>query len=44
MLGEAGHRGDASYLVLWNAFKRIASDEKTALGSGAAAKAYRPRV
>jgi len=38
-------KGTCSYQVLWNAFKRIAAghaaDEKTALFSGAAAKAYR---
>jgi predicted TIM-barrel fold metal-dependent hydrolase len=38
-------KGSCSYQVLWNAFKRIASgysaDEKTALFSGAAKKAYR---
>jgi predicted TIM-barrel fold metal-dependent hydrolase len=37
--------GSGSYATIWNAFKRIASgcsaDEKTALFSGAAAKAYR---
>ena len=37
-------KGTCSYQVLWNAFKRIAAgysaDEKTALFSGAAAKAY----
>jgi predicted TIM-barrel fold metal-dependent hydrolase len=41
-------KGTCSYQVLWNAFERIATsysaDEKTALGSGAAAKAYRPQV
>jgi L-fuconolactonase len=38
-------KGTCSYQVLWNAFKRIAAgysvDEKTALFSGAAKKAYR---
>jgi predicted TIM-barrel fold metal-dependent hydrolase len=38
-------KGSCSYQVLWNAFKRIAAgysaDEKTALFSGAARKAYR---
>jgi L-fuconolactonase len=38
-------KGTCSYQVLWNAFKRLAAgysaDEKTALFSGAAAKAYR---
>jgi predicted TIM-barrel fold metal-dependent hydrolase len=38
-------KGTCSYQVLWNAFKRIAAghsaDEKTALFSGAANKAYR---
>jgi L-fuconolactonase len=38
-------KGSCSYQVLWNAFKRIAAgysaDEKSALFSGAAAKAYR---
>ena len=38
-------RASASYSVLWNAFKRIAAgysaDEKRALFSGTAAKAYR---
>jgi len=38
-------KGSCSYQVLWNAFKRIAAghsaDEKTALFSGAAKKAYR---
>jgi predicted TIM-barrel fold metal-dependent hydrolase len=38
-------KGTCSYQVLWNTFKRIAAayspDEKTALFSGAAAKAYR---
>jgi L-fuconolactonase len=38
-------KGTCSYQVLWNAFKRIAAgysaDEKNALFSGAAAKAYR---
>ena len=38
-------KGTCSYQVLWNAFKRIAAghsaDEKTALFSGAAARAYR---
>ena len=38
-------KGTCSYQVLWNAFKRIAAgyspDEKTALFSGTAAKAYR---
>jgi len=38
-------KGTCSYQVLWNAFKRIAAgysaDEKAALFSGAAAKAYR---
>ena len=37
--------GSCSYQVLWNAFKRIvggySADEKTALFSGAASKAYR---
>jgi predicted TIM-barrel fold metal-dependent hydrolase len=37
-------KGTCSYQVLWNAFKRIAAgysaDEKTALFSGAASKAY----
>jgi predicted TIM-barrel fold metal-dependent hydrolase len=41
-------KGTCSYQVLWNAFKRIAAgysaDEKTALFSGAAAKAYRLQV
>src|SRR6516162_1091105 len=40
--------GSCSYQVLWNAFKRIAAghsaDEKTALFSGAAKKAYRLEV
>ena len=39
-------KGTCSYQVLWNAFKRIAAgcsaDEKTALFSGAASKAYQP--
>jgi L-fuconolactonase len=38
-------KGSCSYQVLWNAFKRLAAgysaDEKTALFSGAAKKAYR---
>jgi predicted TIM-barrel fold metal-dependent hydrolase len=38
-------KGTCSYQVLWNAFKRVAAgysaDEKTALFSGAAKKAYR---
>jgi len=38
-------KGSCSYQVLWNAFKRVAAgysaDEKTALFSGAAKKAYR---
>jgi len=38
-------KGTCSYPVLWNAFKRLAvgysADEKTALFSGAARKAYR---
>jgi predicted TIM-barrel fold metal-dependent hydrolase len=38
-------KGTCSYQVPWNAFKRIAAgysvDEKTALCSGAAKKAYR---
>jgi L-fuconolactonase len=38
-------KGTCSYQVLWNAFKRLAAghsaDEKTALFSGAARKAYR---
>jgi predicted TIM-barrel fold metal-dependent hydrolase len=38
-------KGTCSYQVLWNAFKRIAArysaDEKTALFSGSAARAYR---
>jgi L-fuconolactonase len=38
-------KGTCSYQVLWNTFKRLAAgystDEKTALFSGAAAKAYR---
>ena len=38
-------KGTCSYPVLWNAFKRLANghsaDEKTALFSGAAPKAYR---
>jgi L-fuconolactonase len=38
-------KGMCSYPVMWNAFKRIAAgcsaDEKKALFSGAAAKAYR---
>ncbi len=38
-------KGTCSYQVLWNTFKRIATgysaDEKTALFSGTAAKAYR---
>ena len=37
-------KGTCSYQVLWNAFKRIAAgysvDEKSALFSGAASKAY----
>ncbi len=41
-------KGTCSYPVLWNAFKRLASgysaDEKTALFSGAAKKAYRLEV
>ena len=41
-------KGMCSYPVLWNAFKRIAADysadEKTALFSGAAKKAYRLEV
>jgi predicted TIM-barrel fold metal-dependent hydrolase len=41
-------KGTCSYQVLWNALKRIAAgysaDERTALFSGAAAKAYRPQV
>jgi predicted TIM-barrel fold metal-dependent hydrolase len=41
-------KGACSYQVLWNALKRIAAgcsaDERTALFSGAAAKAYRPQV
>jgi L-fuconolactonase len=41
-------KGTCSYQVLWNAFKRIAAhysaDEKTALFSGAAKKAYRLEV
>jgi len=41
-------KGTCSYQVLWNAFKRIAAgysaDEKIALFSGAAAKAYRLAV
>jgi len=41
-------KGTCSYQVLWNAFKRIAAgysaDEKTALFSGAASKAYRLAV
>jgi predicted TIM-barrel fold metal-dependent hydrolase len=41
-------KGTCSYQVLWNAFKRIANghsaDEKTALFSGAAKKAYRLEV
>jgi predicted TIM-barrel fold metal-dependent hydrolase len=41
-------KGSCSYQVLWNAFKRIAAghsaDEKTALFSGAARKAYRLEV
>jgi hypothetical protein len=47
-VGEAAHRGDASYQVLWSALKRIAvgysAYEKTALFSGAGAKAYRLEV
>jgi L-fuconolactonase len=41
-------KGTCSYPVLWNAFKRLAAghsaDEKTALFSGAAKKAYRLEV
>src|SRR5207253_2710568 len=41
-------KGTCSYPVLWNAFKRIAAgysaDEKTALFSGAAKRAYRLEV
>ena len=41
-------KGTCSYQVLWNAFKRIAAgystEEKTALFSGAASKAYRLAV
>jgi predicted TIM-barrel fold metal-dependent hydrolase len=41
-------KGTCSYQVLWNAFKRIAAahsaDEKTALFSGTAKKAYRLNV
>jgi L-fuconolactonase len=41
-------KGMCSYPVMWNAFKRIAAgcsaDEKTALFSGAASKAYRLSV
>jgi predicted TIM-barrel fold metal-dependent hydrolase len=41
-------KGTCSYQVLWNAFKRLAAGysahEKTALFSGAAAKAYRLQV
>ena len=41
-------KGTCSYQVLWNTFKRIAAgcsaDEKTALFSGAASKAYRLTV
>jgi predicted TIM-barrel fold metal-dependent hydrolase len=41
-------KGTCSYQVLWNAFKRIAAgysaDEKTALFSGAARRAYRLEV
>jgi predicted TIM-barrel fold metal-dependent hydrolase len=41
-------KGTCSYQVLWNAFKRMAAgystDEKTALFSGAASKAYRLAV
>ena len=41
-------KGTCSYQVLWNALKRIAAgysaDERTALFSGAAAKAYRLQV
>jgi L-fuconolactonase len=41
-------KGTCSYQVLWNAFKRIAAgysaDEKTALFSGGASKAYRLAV
>jgi predicted TIM-barrel fold metal-dependent hydrolase len=41
-------KGTCSYQVLWNAFKRLAAgysaDEKTALFSGAAKKAYRLEV
>ena len=41
-------KGTCSYQVLWNAFKRLAAgysaDEKAALFSGAAAKAYRLQV
>jgi predicted TIM-barrel fold metal-dependent hydrolase len=41
-------KGTCSYQVLWNAFKRIAAgysaDEKTALFSGAAKRAYRLEV
>jgi L-fuconolactonase len=41
-------KGTCSYQVLWNAFKRLAAghspDEKTALFSGAASKAYRLQV
>jgi predicted TIM-barrel fold metal-dependent hydrolase len=41
-------KGTCSYQVLWNAFKRVAAgystDEKTALFSGAAEKAYRLEI
>jgi L-fuconolactonase len=41
-------KGTCSYAVLWNAFKRLAAgysaDERTALFSGAAKKAYRLEV
>jgi len=41
-------KGTCSYPVLWNVFKRLAAgysaDEKTALFSGAAKKAYRLEV
>ena len=41
-------KGMCSYPVMWNAFKRIAAgcsaDEKTALFSGSAKKAYRLEV
>jgi len=41
-------KGMCSYPVMWNAFKRISAgcsaDEKTALFSGAAKKAYRLEI